>query len=125
MNNKEFICSGCGKPMYCPMPDKIAKNITKCYCKECTKQQQYLSHINKQYKIDDKLIIELLKTKNIPITGLDKDKVIHTRIKMYDLPNMFESIWKSLPPFLIKYHWSYEEYKFFVTQCEKNKFYII
>jgi hypothetical protein len=105
--------------------NKNNKDGYSYYCKECTKQQQYLSHINKQYKIDDKLIIELLKTKNIPITGLDKDKVIHTRIKMYDLPNMFESIWKSLPPFLIKYHWSYEEYKFFVTQCEKNKFYII
>jgi hypothetical protein len=105
--------------------NKNNKDGYSYYCKDCTKKQQYLSAINKQYKNNDELIIELLKKKNIPIDGLDKNKVINTRIQMYDLPNMLEPIWKTLPSFLIKYNWTYDEYKFFISQCKKNKFYII
>ena len=93
-------------------------------CKDCTKKQQYLSGINKKYQSDDLVIIDLLQKQDIPIEGLDKEKVVNTTVSMIDLPNMIEPIWRLLPSFLIKYNFTYEEYQFFISQCKKNKFYI-
>lgn|SRR5574344_878095 len=104
--------------------NKNNKDGYSYYCKDCTKKQQYLSGINKKYQSDDLVIIDLLQKQDIPIEGLDKEKVINTTVSMIDLPNMIEPIWRLLPSFLIKYNFTYEEYQFFISQCKKNKFYI-
>ena len=95
------------------------------YCRECTKKQQslYLFQLdgNEHY---EKVIIDELKKNNIPIKGIDKEKMKNLSITLYDFPGVLRSLLVDLPIFLEKYNLTYEEYKLFVDLCEQNKIWI-
>jgi len=95
------------------------------YCRECTKKQQslYLFQLdgNEHY---EKVIIDELKKHNIPIKGIDKEKMKNLSITLYDFPGVLHSLLVDLPIFLEKYNLTYEEYKLFVDLCQQNKIWI-
>ena len=106
--------------------NKNMKDGLSYYCKECTKQQQKLFTQGEKtsYGEDKEYTILLLQRKNIPIKGLDKEKVINTVVKMEDLPNIYLSLGLDIADFLIKYNFTSDEYEFFLNQLKKNKFWV-
>jgi hypothetical protein len=75
---------------------------------------------NKRYECF--IIDELKNYPEIQINGIDYDKVYSTKITLYDMPGILNNLLHDLTKFLIKYDLSFEEYKFIVEQCKKNKF---
>ena len=51
---------------------------------------------------------------DIQIDGIDYDKVLNTRVTMYDFPGVLNNLLYDLPIFLRKYNFTFEEYKFFI-----------
>ena len=124
---KTKTCYGCNKelPIDNFTKNKTTKDGLSYYCKECTKIH-YNVH---KYKINGKeeheqAIINELKKHNIPLEGLDKEKINNLRINMIDFPGMIRSLIKDLPVFLKKYSLTYEEYKAIVQACHDNNFWI-
>ena len=95
------------------------------YCRECSKKQQslYLFQLdgNEHY---EKVIIDELTKHNIPIKGVDKEKIRNLSITLYDFPGVLRSLLIDLPVFLEKYNLTYEEYKLFIELCQQNKIWI-
>lgn len=120
-------CYGCKKvlPIDNFTKNKNTKDGLSYYCRDCSKRNYNLhryKHNNKEnYEL---VIIEELKKHNIPIEGLDINKIKTLRINMYDFPGAIRPLLKDLPVFCKKYNLSYEEYKFFVDACYNNNFFI-
>lgn len=120
-------CYGCKKilPIENFTKNKNNKDGLSYYCKECTKIQYNLHKYKENGKEEyEQIIIEELKKHNIPLNGIDKDKINNLRINMIDFPGMIRSLIKDLPIFLKKYSLTYEEYKLIVKACHENKFWI-
>ena len=95
------------------------------YCRACTKKKQDLHLFMQDGKeIHEQVIIDELKKHNIPLKGVDKDKLRNLRVTMYDYPGVMRSLLIDLPIFLKKYNLTYEEYKTFIALCHENKFWI-
>ena len=125
MKTKE--CYGCKKelPIENFTKNKNNKDGLSYYCKDCTKIQYNLHKYKENGKEEyEQIIIEELKKYNIPLEGIDKEKVNNLRINMIDFPGMIRSLIKDLPIFLKKYSLTYEEYKAIVQACHENKFWI-
>lgn len=120
-------CYGCKKelPIENFTKNKNNKDGLSYYCKDCTKIQYNLHKYKENGKEEyEQIIIEELKKYNIPLEGIDKEKVNNLRINMIDFPGMIRSLIKDLPIFLKKYSLTYEEYKAIVQACHENKFWI-
>ena len=120
-------CYGCKKelPIENFTKNKNNKDGLSYYCKDCTKIQYNLHKYKENGKEEyEQIIIEELKKYNIPLEGIDKEKVNNLRINMIDFPGMIRSLIKDLPIFLQKYSLTYEEYKAIVQACHENKFWI-
>lgn len=105
--------------------NKNNKDNLSYYCKKCTKEQKNLYFYNKGNDHYENVIInELKKYPDIMIEGIDYDKVLATRITLFDFPGVLNNLLYDLPIFLRKYNLSFEEYKFIVQQCKDNKFWI-
>ena len=120
-------CNGCGKKL--PLTDfnknKNNKDHLSYYCKKCTKEQKNLYFYNQGNKYYEKVILdELKKYPEVIIDGINYDKVLSTKITLYDFPGILNNLLDDLPNFLMKYNLSFEEYKFIVQQCKDNKFII-
>ena len=125
MKTKE--CYGCKKelPIENFTKNKNNKDGLSYYCKDCTKIQYNLHKYKENGKEEyEQIIIEELKKYNIPLEGIDKEKINNLRINMIDFPGMIRSLIKDLPIFLQKYSLTYEEYKAIVQACHENKFWI-
>ena len=120
-------CYGCNKDLSIDnfTKNKNNKDGLSYYCKECTKMQynihKYKTNGKEEY---EEIIINELKKHDIPIYGVDKEKVNNLRITMYDFPGIIRSLIKDLPNFLKKYSLTYEEYKAIVEACHSNNFWI-
>lgn len=120
-------CNNCKRVLdeSCFSKNKNNPDGLSYYCRECTKKQQslYLFQLdgNEHY---EKVIIDELKKNNIPIKGIDKEKMKNLSITLYDFPGVLRSLLVDLPIFLEKYNLTYEEYKLFVDLCEQNKIWI-
>lgn len=120
-------CYGCNKelPIKKFTKNKNNKDGLSYYCKDCTKIQYNLHKYKQNGKEEyEQIIIAELEKHNIPLTGVDKDKINSLRINMIDFPGMIRSLIKDLPIFLKKYSLTYEEYKAIVQACHENKFWI-
>ena len=120
-------CNYCERklPLSCFSKNKNNKDNLSYYCKDCMKEKRNLYFYNQGNEKYEKFIIDELKNySEIQIDGIDYDKVFSTRITLYDLPGILNNLLVDLPKFLIKYNFSFEEYKFIVQQCKENKFYI-
>lgn len=120
-------CNGCGKelPLSQFNKNKNNKDNLSYYCKKCTKEQKELYFYNQGNEHYEKVILNELKLyPQIQINGIDYNKVLSTRICLYDLPGILNNLLDDLPNFLMKYDLSFEEYKFIVQQCKDNKFVI-
>lgn len=120
-------CNGCGK--YLPLSqfskNKNNKDNLSYYCKKCTREQKNLYFYNQGNEHYEKVIIdELKKFNDISISGFDQNKVLNTKITLYDFPGVLNNLLYDLPIFLRKYDLTFEEYKFIVQQCKNNKFWI-
>ena len=120
-------CNNCKRVLdeSCFSKNKNNPDGLSYYCRECTKKQQslYLFQLdgNEHY---EKVIIDELKKNDIPIKGIDKEKMKNLSITLYDFPGVLRSLLVDLPIFLEKYNLTYEEYKLFVDLCEQNKIWI-
>ena len=120
-------CYGCNKelPVENFTKNKNNKDGLSYYCRDCAKIQynvyKYKENGKEEY---EKIIIDELKKHNIPLKGVDKDKINNLRINMIDFPGMIRSLIKDLPIFLKKYSLTYEEYKVIIEACHNNKFWI-
>jgi hypothetical protein len=124
---KKKKCNSCQKvlPVSSFTKNKNTKDSLSYYCKECTKKHKKLYYYQQGNERYEPVIIDSLKQdKDIKIYGLDKEKVINTVITIYDFPGVVNNLLYDLPIFLKKYNFTYEEYKFFIQQCHKNKFWI-
>lgn len=120
-------CNGCGRklPLNQFNKNKNNKDNLSYYCKKCTKEQKELYFYNQGNEHYEKVIFNELKLyPQIQIDGIDYDKVLSTKICLYDLPGILNNLLDDLPNFLMKYNLSFEEYKFIVQQCKNNKFVI-
>lgn len=120
-------CNGCKKdlPFSCFTKNKNNKDKLSYYCKECNKRKKDLYYYQQGNQFYETVILdELKKYDDIVIEGLDKEKVINTVITLYDFPGVVNNLLIDLPIFLRKYNFTYEEYKFFIKQCNNNKFWI-
>ncbi len=118
-------CNYCGKilPLKQFSKNKNNKDNLSYYCKTCMKEKRNLYFYNQGNKRYECFIIDELKNyPEIQINGIDYDKVYSTKITLYDMPGILNNLLHDLPKFLIKYDLSFEEYKFIVEQCKKNKF---
>ena len=103
--------------------NKNNKDHLSYYCKDCMKDKRNLYFYNQGNENYKKIIISELKNyPDIRINGIDYDKILNTRITLYDFPGVLNNLLYDLPKFLQKYDLSFEEYKFIVNQCKKNKF---
>ena len=103
--------------------NKNNKDNLSYYCKTCMKEKRNLYFYNQGNKKYEYFIIDELKNyPEINIDGFDYDKDYSTKITLYDLPGVLNNLLYDLPKFLMKYDFSFEEYKFFVQQCKENKF---
>lgn len=103
--------------------NKNNKDNLSYYCKTCMKEKRNLYFYNQGNKKYEYFIIDELRNyPEIQIDGIDYDKIYSTKILLYDLPGVLNNLLHDLPKFLIKYNFSFEEYKFFVQQCKENKF---
>lgn len=120
-------CYGCNKvlPIENFTKNKNNKDGLSYYCRDCTKihynVHKYKENGREEY---EQIIIDELKKHDIPLKGLDKEKINNLRINMIDFPGMIRSLLKDLPVFLKKYSLTYEEYKAIVDACHKNNFWI-
>lgn len=106
--------------------NKNTKDGLSYYCRECSKRNYNLyryKHSNNKKDYED-VIIGVLKKHDIPIEGLDIDKIKKLRITLYDFPGAIRPLLKDLPSFCKKYNLTYEEYKFFIDACHNNNFFI-
>lgn len=120
-------CYGCKKelPVENFTKNKNNKDGLSYYCKACTKIQYNVHKYKENGKEEyEQIIIDELKKYNIPLKGVDKDKINNLRIDMSDFPGIIKSLVKDLPSFLKKYSLTYEEYKAIVEACHQNKFWI-
>ena len=120
-------CYGCNKelPIDNFTKNKNNKDGLSYYCKECTKIQYNVHKYKENGKEEyEKIIIAELKKHNIPLKGLNKEKINNLRIDMADFPGMIRSLIKDLPVFLKKYSLTYEEYKAIIDACHNNNFWI-
>lgn len=120
-------CNGCKKnlPLSQFTKNKNNKDNLSYYCKKCNKRKKDLYYYQQGNQFYETVILdELKKYDDITIEGLDKDKVINTVITLYDFPGVVNNLLVDLPIFLRKYNFTYEEYKFFIKQCNDNKFWI-
>jgi len=120
-------CNICGRvlPLNKFSKNKNNKDNLSYYCRDCTKEQKNLYFYEKGNEHYEETIINKLKQySDIKIEGIDYDKVVNTRVTMYDIPGVFNNLLYDLPIFLRKYNFTFEEYKFFIQQCKKNKFWI-
>ena len=120
-------CNICGRtlPITKFNKNKNNKDNLSYYCKECTKEQKNLYFYEQGNEHYEKVIIDKLQQyPNIQIEGIDYDKVLNTRITMYDFPGVLNNLLYDLPIFLEKYNLTFEEYKFIIKQCKNNKFWI-
>lgn len=127
INIKTKKCNYCEKelPLSHFSKNKNNKDNLSYYCKACTKEKKNLYFYNQGNERYERFIIDELKNyPEIQIDGIDYDKVLTTRITLYDLPGILNNLLTDLPKFLIKYNLTFEEYKFIVKQCKDNKFYI-
>ncbi len=105
--------------------NKNNKDGLSYYCKACTKKHHDVYKYNKNNNEEnEQIIIDELKKHNIPLKGLDKEKINNLRITMYDFPGIIRSLFKDLPVFLKKYNLTYEEYKAIIEACHNNNFWI-
>lgn len=126
-NVKTKKCYGCKKelPIENFTKNKNNKDGLSYYCRDCTKIQYNVHKYKENGKEEyEQIIINELKKYDIPLTGLDKEKVNNLRINMIDFPGMIRSLLKDLPVFLKKYSLTYEEYKAIVEACRNNNFWI-
>ena len=127
INIKTKKCNYCEKelPLSHFSKNKNNKDNLSYYCKACTKEKKNLYFYNQGNERYERFIIDELKNyPEIQIDGIDYDKVLTTRITLYDLPGILNNLLTDLPKFLMKYNLTFEEYKFIVKQCKDNKFYI-
>lgn len=120
-------CNGCKKdlPISNFTKNKNNKDNLSYYCKQCNKKRKDLYYYQQGNQFYETVILdELKKYDDIIIEGLDKDKVVNTVITLYDFPGVVNNLLVDLPIFLRKYNFTYEEYKFFIKQCNSNKFWI-
>lgn len=120
-------CYGCERelPIENFTKNKNNKDGLSYYCKDCTKIQYNVHKYKENGKEEyEQIIIDELKKHDIPLKGLDKDKINNLRINMYDFPGIMTSLIKDLPVFLKKYSLTYEEYKAIIQACHENKFWI-
>lgn len=120
-------CNICGKtlPISKFNKNKNNKDNLSYYCKDCTRDQKNLYFYEQGNEHYEKVIIDKLKQyPDIKITGIDYEKVMNTRILMYDFPGVLNNLLHDLPKFLRKYNLTFEEYKFVINQCKENKFWI-
>ena len=120
-------CHGCGRtlPVKQFSKNKNNKDNLSYYCKKCTKEQKNLYFYNQGNEHYESVIIdELKKYPDIVINGIDYDKVLATRITLFDFPGVLNNLLYDLPIFLRKYNLTFEEYKFIIQQCKDNKFWI-
>jgi len=120
-------CYGCKKELSVEnfTKNKNNKDGLSYYCKDCTKIQYSLHKYKENGKEEyEQIIIEELKKHNIPLKGVDKNKINNLHINMSDFPGIIRSLIKDLPIFLKKYSLTYEEYKLIVQACHENKFWI-
>ena len=120
-------CNICGKvlPISKFSRNKNNKDNLSYYCKDCTKKQKNLYFYEQGNEHYEQVIVDKLKQyPDIQIDGIDYDKVLNTRVTMYDFPGVLNNLLYDLPIFLRKYNFTFEEYKFFIQQCKDNKFWI-
>lgn len=121
------VCYGCNKELAIEnfTKNKNNKDGLSYYCKDCTKihynVHKYKENGKEEY---EQIIIDELKKHNIPLEGLNKEKINNLRINMGDFPGIIRSLIKDLPVFLKKYSLTYEEYKAIVQACHDNNFWI-
>lgn len=127
VNIKTKTCNICGRelPISKFNKNKNNKDNLSYYCKDCTKEQKNLYFYEQGNKFYRKLIVEKLKQyPDIQIDGIDYEKVVNTKVTMYDFPGALNNLLQDLPIFLKKYNFTFEEYEFFIQQCRANKFWI-
>ena len=127
INIKTKKCNYCEKelPLSHFSKNKNNKDNLSYYCKACTKEKKNLYFYNQGNERYERFIIDELKNyPEIQIDGIDYDKVLTTRITLYDLPGILNNLLTDLPKFLMKYNLTFEEYKFIVKQCKDNKYII-
>ena len=122
MNTKK--CYGCKKEL--PLSDftknKNTKDGLSYYCRTCTKKNYTL---NKYKHSDNQEDYEsVIKKHNIPIEGVEIEKINNLRISMIDFPGVIRPLLKDLPKFCKKYNLTYAEYKLFIEACHSNNFWI-
>lgn len=120
-------CYGCKQdlPLDNFTKNKNNKDGLSYYCRDCSKKNYTLNkYKNTNKKEYEAVIIEELKKNNIPIDGVDKDKINNLRVCMIDIPGGIAPILKDLPKFCKKYNLTYAEYKVFIQACHDNKIWI-
>ena len=120
-------CYSCQKIL--PISDftknKNTKDNLSYYCRDCSKKKYSLYRYKHDSKENyDTVVIDELRKNNIPIEGLDIDKMKNLCIHMSDLPGVIKPLLKELPGFCKKYNLTYEEYNFFIDLCHNNKIWI-
>ena len=124
---KTKFCYGCNKELNIDSfnKNKNNKDGLSYYCKDCAKKHYNLHKYKQNGKEEyEQIIIDELKKYNIPLYGVDKEKINNLRINMIDFPGMIKPLIKDLPVFLKKYSLTYEEYKAIVQACHNNNFWI-
>lgn len=121
-------CYGCKKelPIDNFTKNKNTKDGLSYYCRKCTKKNYTLNkykHSDNQEEYES-VIVEELQKHNIPIDGVDEDKINNLRIHLIDFPGVIRPLLKDLPVFCKKYNLTYAEYKLFIEACHSNKFWI-
>lgn len=127
INVKTKKCYECNRELPIDNFTKNKNNIDglSYYCRECTKKHYNVHKYKESGKEEyEQIIIEELKKYDIPIKGLDREKINNLRINMIDFPGILTSLLKDLPTFLKKYSLTYEEYKAIVQACRNNNFWI-
>ena len=121
-------CYGCKKelPLDNFTKNKNTKDGFSYYCRDCAKKHYTLN----KYKYSDNqeeyegVIIDELNKYDIPIHGVDVEKMRNLRSKMIDVPGVIRPLLKDLPKFCKKYNITYDEYKLFIEACHSNNFWI-
>lgn len=120
-------CYGCKKELSLDnfTKNKNTKDGLSYYCRECSKKNYALNkYKNTNKKEYEAVVIQELKKNDIPIEGVNIDKINNLSVCMYDFPGAIRPILKDLPKFCKKYDLSYAEYKVFIEACHDNKIWI-
>ena len=100
-------CNICGKvlPISKFSKNRNNKDNLSYYCKDCTKKQKNLYFYEQGNEHYEQVIVDKLKQyPDIQIDGIDYDKVLNTRVTMYDFPGVLNNLLYDLPIFLRKYN---------------------